>query len=161
MPLAAGLALLLAVPGGANGLTPPTGPSHCAAKSVRAALVEFTVAFDRGDQVALNSLFATAPDFQWYTTPGPGRKMLKGRRGRAALIPYFERRHAKHDHLRLESFSFNGNSPHWGNFDFRMRRSAEGYRGGRPFRQGGKGAAICDSAGIRFIVITFGTAGSA
>jgi hypothetical protein len=82
--------------------------------------------------------------------------LAKGAPGRASLISYFRARHTRHDLLHLADFSFNGNAPHWGNFSFTMRHSASGYLGGRRFPQGGKGAAICDAAGIRFIVFTFG-----
>jgi hypothetical protein len=151
--LAIGFALP-ATPAGA--LVPPTGRSHCTGGQLREGLVEFTHAFDRGDAAALDALFATSPDFQWYTTPGPGRILARGAAGRSLLIPYFERRHTRHDRLRLTSFSFNGNSPHYGNFSFTMRHASDGFDRGRPFPQAGKGAAICDSEGTRFIVLTFG-----
>jgi hypothetical protein len=137
----------------------PGTSSHCKGGEVRAAIVSFTRAFDRGDYESLDSLFAQPPEYQWYTTPGPGRVLAKGARGRASLISYFEARHARRDRLHLTEFQFNGNAPHWGNFGFAMRHSAAGFMGGRPFPQGGKGAAICDSAGIRFIVFTFGEPG--
>jgi hypothetical protein len=137
----------------------PSASSHCRGGELRSAIVSFTRAFDRGEYEALDALFARPPEFQWYTTPGPGRVLAKGAPGRASLIPYFEARHARHDRLHLARYSFNGNAPHWGNFSFTVRHSASGYRGGRRFVQGGKGAAICDSGGIRFIVFTFGEPG--
>jgi hypothetical protein len=86
--------------------------------------------------------------------------MVTAARRRDSLIPYFRSRHAKRDNLRLTSFQFNGNSPHWGNFGFVMTHSASDFMGGRRFRQGGKGAAVCDPDGVRFIVFTFGTPSS-
>ncbi|MFI5027762.1 MAG: hypothetical protein ACHQCF_02115 [Solirubrobacterales bacterium] len=150
--------LSAAIAGGAVSAM-PRADSHCTGKSIRTAVVSFTRAFDQGDEESLEALFAPAPEFQWYTTPGPGRRVAKGARGRASLVGYFQARHAKQDNLDLTSFSFNGNSPHWGNFSFTMRHSASDYIGGKAFPQGGKGAAVCDSEGVRFIVFTFGEPG--
>lgn len=149
LPLLAALALIFTpAAAGAN--------SHCTGKGIRAVIVSFTEAFNQGDGERLDALFATEPEFQWYSAPSPGKRLDRAAKRRDSLLAYFRARHARHDRLHLSAFSFNGNSPHWGNFDFTMRRSTGGFMGGRRFPQGGKGAAICDSSGARFIVFTFG-----
>jgi len=150
-----GIALLA---GPATG-SPPTGPSHCGPKAIRATLVSFTAALDDGDLDALDELFAEKPDFQWYSTDAPGQRLFaSGAKDRRSLIPYFEARHRKHDRFTLRAFQFNGNSGNYGNFQMWMRRRADGFRGGDWFKVLGKGAAVCDGNDVRFIVLTFGSA---
>jgi hypothetical protein len=129
----------------------------CHSKDVRSALGAFADAYSRGDFATLDSLFAAKPEFQWYSTDAPGTRLRSGSKKRSTLIPYFEARHRKHDRFRLRSFKFNGNSPRWGNFQMTMRRRADEFRGGDWFGVFGKGAAICDGADVRFIVLSFGT----
>jgi hypothetical protein len=148
--------LLCAVSAQAASNTPPTGRSHCTGSKIRGALVSFTHVFNRGDDEGLDALVAPEPDFQWYSTPGPGRRLNVSAKRRDTLDAYFRRRHAADDRLRLTDFSFNGNGAHWGNFSFTTRHSAGDFRGGKSFVQGGKGAAVCDDGGTRFIVLTFG-----
>jgi hypothetical protein len=141
--------------GGDAGAAPSAG---CAPKQVRAALVSFTRAYNAGDDAKLDALFADEPRFQWYSTDAPGERLNPEAKRRKTLIPYFEARHRRHDRFKLRSFQFNGNSSRWGNFQIWMRRRADGFNGGDSFRAFGKGAAICDGADVRFIVLTFGSA---
>jgi len=133
-----------------------SAPSHCTSGGVRRALASFVSAYNRGDYARLDSLFAAEPDFEWYSTNGPGERLRGKARRRGTLIPYFEARHARHDRLAWRSFQFNGNAPRWGNFQFAMRRATEGFNRGDRFPVWGKGAAICDRESTRFIVLTFG-----
>ena len=104
--------------------------SGCTPRATRAAVTSFVAAFNRGDGQKLDGLFARSPLFQWYSSnvPGPRRTAAAGDRG--SLIDYFRSRHAKRDRLRLVSFSFTGNSPGYGNFVFKLKRSAADYRRG-------------------------------
>ncbi|HEY5977477.1 MAG TPA: hypothetical protein VIT85_06435 [Solirubrobacterales bacterium] len=146
--------LLLAAASWGTAAAPDSG---CTAKETRAALVSFTRAYSRGDLDRLDSLFAEEPRFEWYSTDGPGRRIGPPSRVRDTLIPYFEHRHRKHDRMTLASFGFNGNSPRYGNFEMRLRRRADGFRGGDWFRVWGKGALVCPGDDARFIVISLGT----
>ncbi len=148
------LALILAVGAQTAASAPPTGPSHCDARSVRSALAGYAKAFNRGDIGALDRIFAEKPDFQWYTTDG--RIGGKAKR-RDNLLRYFRGRHGRGEKLGVARFRFTGNSPHYGNFEMTMRRSIRGVRGGRWERAPGKGAAVCAGGTTRLIVISFGT----
>ncbi len=141
---------LLLLPAGA-------AAEDCRPGDVRAALSSFASAYSGGDFEALDALFAPEPEFEWYSTDAPGARLQARAKKRSSLIPYFETRHRRHDRFALRSFQFNGNSPRWGNFQMTMRRRLPGYREGAWFRVWGKGAAICDGADARFIVLTFGT----
>jgi hypothetical protein len=148
--LAAAAAVLLLCPPASDATA-----SHCTAKRVRGALVQFVGAFNRGDYEALDGLFAQEPQFQWLFSDRPGRRVGPAARNRATLIRYFKARHARSDRLSLLSFHFTGNSPRWGNFELRARRSAGDYRGGRWFGALAKGAAVCSGRETSFIVLTF------
>lgn len=147
-----GIALLVAPAAG----SPPTGPSHCGPKAIRSTLVSFTAALNGGDLDALDELFAEKPDFQWYSTDG---RIGAAAKRRDTLIPYFRRRHARGERLRLASFRFTGNSRHYGNFEMSMGRRVPGVAGGDWLPVPGKGAAICDESGTRLIVMSFGRVG--
>ena len=54
------------------------------------------------------------------------------------------------------SFKFNGNTLGYGNFVFKMKRSAEDCREGAWFTIEAKGAALCEGATTRFIVMSVG-----
>lgn len=142
------------------GLSAGTGaaspPSHCTGGGVREALASFVGAYNRGHYQKLDSLFAEEPDFEWYSTNGPGGRLTRKARQRGTLISYFEARHARHDRLAWRSFQFNGNAPRYGNFQFAMWRSTSGFNSGDRFPVLGKGAAICDEDSTRFIVLSFG-----
>ena len=89
----------------------------------------FLAAFNRGDSKALAAVWAPEPDFQWYSTPAPGVRLQASAANRATLIPYFRGRHAKGERLELTAFRVNGNTTApkpYGNFDFRLVRSARG-----------------------------------
>jgi len=147
-----GIALLA---GPATG-SPPTGPSHCGPKAIRATLVSFTAALDDGDLDALDELFAEKPDFQWYSTDG---RIGAAAKRRDTLIAYFRRRHARGERLRLAGFRFTGNSPHHGNFEMLMGRRLPGVAGGAWLPVPGKGAATCHEGETRLIVMSFGRVG--
>jgi hypothetical protein len=130
--------------------------SNCTSQKVSGALVEFVGAFNRGDYETLDSLFATEPDFQWFSSTRPGRRLAASAKNRASLVRYFEARHAKEDRLGVAFFRLTGDTPRHGNWEARFRRSSSDYRSGRWFRTLAKGAAICEGSSVRFIVMSFG-----
>lgn len=130
--------------------------SQCSSRQIGAALGDFVNSFNRGEFERLDGLFAEQPAFEWFSSDRPGRRVGRVARNRDTLVRYFERRHAAHDRLGLGFFRFNGNSPRWGNFEARVRRSAADYRGGQPFRTSAKGAAVCAASSVSFIVMSFG-----
>jgi hypothetical protein len=69
--------------------------------------------------------------------------MTAAARNRVSLIAYFRARHLERDRLRLVGFTFTGNWNGYGNFIFRMRRSAADYHRGAWFGLIAKGAALC------------------
>src|SRR5438874_13822284 len=88
-------------------VAPPTASSHprsgssCFAAAVRQRVVTFIEAFNSGNLLALDELFAPPPEFQWYSSGKPGRRVKSEARNRETPISYFERRHAQKDRLKL------------------------------------------------------------
>jgi len=134
----------------------PTGAAVCTGEGVRATLTSFVSAFNRGDLAALDALFASAPDFQWYSSNPPGLRNNDASKQRGTLLSYFRGRHAKNDKLRLVSLRFNGNWGSNGNIDFRMKRSASDYASGQWFTILGKAAIRCEEGTGKFAVLSMG-----
>ena len=126
--------------------------------------MSFVGAFNRGDFRQLDALFADSSLFVWYSSNAPGSRRMSAAENRDTLIAYFRTRHLNRDRLRLVAFTFNGNSPAYGNFGFKMKRSAADYRGGAWFGLVGKGAALCSDQPserpVKFIVVSMGAPGS-
>lgn len=133
-----------------------SGRSGCTTKDARAVLTDFVQAFNKGDDQKLDSLFAENPKFNWYSSSPPGRRLGAAAKSRATLIDYFRGRHAREDRLQLVEFQFNGNWSGYGNFDFKMRRSAADYEAGEWFQVFGKGACTCNDTNAQLIVISLG-----
>jgi hypothetical protein len=137
--------------------------SDCTPQATRTALASFVAAFNRNEDEKLGALFAQLPLFQWYSSNVPGLRTTAAARDRDGLIAYFRSRHVKRDRLRLVSFTFTGDSPGYGNFVFKMKRSAADYRRGAWFGLTGKGAAVCSAQSVQpvqFIVVSLGGPGS-
>jgi hypothetical protein len=156
---AAGCAVLSSV-----GLAQTAGAtSACMPQLVRSAFASFVVSFNQGDEPQLDRLFAQPPQFQWYSSNAPGLRRSQAAKNRHGLLAYFRVRHLKRDRMRLLSFTFANNTRGYGNFLFRMKRSAGDYRNGAWFGLVGKGSAVCSEAGeqpVQFIVISIGGLGS-
>ena len=159
------LATLLLIANGAGGSAASAaglssaGPSvvtNCTSAQVRAALASFVSAFSAGEYRRLNGLFAAPMWFRWYSSSRPGERVGAAAQRRATLVGYFRSRHASRDQLRLVSFKFNGNTLGYGNFVFKMKRSAADFREGAWFTVEAKGAALCEGASTRFIVMSVG-----
>jgi hypothetical protein len=104
-------------------------PTLCTTAEVDGAVKRFLAAFNAGDSKALAAVWAAEPDFQWYSTTAPGARLRAKASDRASLIPYFRVRHAQAERLKLTAFRVNGNTggkKPYGNFEFRLVRSARG-----------------------------------
>ena len=130
----------------------------CTMRETRAAFVSFSGAFNTGDYRRLNTLFAGPAWFRWYSSSAPGARFDPQARQRNTLMAYFRARHAQRDRFRLLSFTFNGNALGYGNFVWKMERSAADFRAGARFTVEAKGAAVCEGASARFIVMSVGAA---
>jgi len=113
-------------------------------------------AFNAGDYRRLDALFAGQSWFHWYSSSAPGARFDPQAQRRNTLIAYFHARHAQRDRFRLVSFKFNGNSLGYGNFIWKMKRSAGDFHDGIWFTVEAKGAALCEGTSTRFIVMSFG-----
>ena len=113
-------------------------------------------AYDAGDYVRLDKLFAGPSWFHWYSSSEPGERIDPAAQRRDTLLDYFRARHAQRDTFQLVSFTFNGNSLGYGNFVFTMKRSAADFRDGAWFTVDGKGATLCEGATARFTVLAVG-----
>ena len=131
----------------------------CTAAETRAAFRSFVSAFNAGDYGRLDSVFAKAPGFGWFSSPRPGVRLNAAATRRDTLVRYFRSRHLKRDRLRVLSFRFNGGNG-VGNFEFKLRRSASDYRRAAWFGLIGKGAASCVGPRVQFIVVSLGGPGS-
>jgi hypothetical protein len=146
--------LLFGGSAGASQAKPAGSITNCTAMQTRSALVSFIAAFDAGDFARLDALFAGSSWFRWYSSGAPGARFDPQARGRSTLIAYFRARHAQRDRFRLMSFTFNGNTLGYGNFIWKMRRSADDFHHGAWFTVEAKGAALCQGASTRFIVMS-------
>lgn len=135
---------------------PPAETAPCAQTQARNAVGSFVGGFNQGRYAKLDALFAPAPLFQWFSSPGPGVRLGQAARERGTLVPYFRRRHAVEDELRLMAFHWTGKAARWSNFWFEMLRRVPGHRDGSWFGLTGKGAAICDGDSPQIIVISLG-----
>jgi hypothetical protein len=153
--LMAGTAGAIAVVGGPGptGATPSarsSTPSHAEAKLCRpgevSALVRrFAAAFNRGDRGRLRTVFADEPEFRWYSTDAPGKRLNAAAADRSTLGAYLARRHARGEQLALQRVQVNGNTrgpgfAPYGNFEFTLTRSARDLPATQYL---GKGAVYC------------------
>lgn len=110
-----------------------------------------------GDYRRLSRLFAGPSWFRWYSSSAPGMRVGAQAQRRRTLIGYFRQRHAQRDRFRLSSFRFTGNSNGYGNFTWKLQRSAADFRAGAWFVTEAKGAVICQDADARLIVMSIGS----
>lgn len=121
----------------------PPQPALCRPAEVSGVVERYVEEFNRAAFRTLDrQVFAQEPEFEWYSSGGPGRRIGAASRNRATLVPYLRRRWAAGDRLRLVSLQVNGNSrpraaAPYGNFEFRLIR----HPGERA--RVGKGAAFC------------------
>jgi hypothetical protein len=132
---------------------------RCDVTAVSSTLAAFVRAYNRGDIPQLEKLFARER-FVWYSSGAPGRRLLPAAGSRDTLGAYFLERHRRGDLLRLETYRFNGYEPRreLGHFELTARRRANGYRGGRWFDVGAKGAVDCAAPPVSIAVLSIGGA---
>jgi hypothetical protein len=126
----------------ASGLAADAGSAFpvCTAAQVRSLVTHHIAAFNAGDRAALDRLWEH-DRFVWYSTQAPGERLGEEAKRRSTLVRYFASRHARHEHLRLRSFRFNGFSNSYGHFEYRLWRDADEVT--TPIAVLGKGAATC------------------
>lgn len=74
-------------------------PSKCSRVDARALVKNFISAYDRGDLLHLDGMWAKGSEFKWYSV-GPTAERPDSR-DRSTLISYFAQRHDYGDDLRL------------------------------------------------------------
>lgn len=129
----------------------------CGKAKTLGAFRAFVAAYNRGDSAALDRRFAPEPDFRWYSSGAPGRRVGNAAGRRRTLIRYFAKRHASGDRIRIRRLDYNGRSSTYGNLGFEILRRSDGFRGGGWIRVPGKGAASCYDGEARFIVMSIGS----
>ena len=136
-------ALALSAASSAGSAASPVPPKLCARAEIGRLVVRFIDAFNAGDVVRLDRIFARRPDFRWYSTDAPGERFLPVAADRPSLRGYFARQHARGETLVLGELKINGNTravKPYGNFEYELVRSADDLPA-IPYQ--GKGAAHC------------------
>jgi hypothetical protein len=133
------------------------GGVHCDVATLRATLVAFVGAYNRGDLRRLDRLFSRTA-FVWYSSGSPGERLRAEAGRRGTLISYFRRRHRLGDRLALTSYRFNGydRGRDLGHFELGARRRADDFDGGRWFDIVGKGALDCAKPPATIAVLSLG-----
>jgi hypothetical protein len=135
------------------------GGARCDAAALRTKLTAFVRAYNNGDFGTLDALFSRK-HFAWYSSGGPGVRVLGAAKARATLIAYFRQRHGLGDRLRLRSYRFNGYEAQRqvGHFALSLSRRADDFLRGRWSRVAAKGALDCARPSITFAVLSLGAA---
>lgn len=107
---------------------------------VRRLVEEFVDSYNSGDLLRLEGLFAQKEDFRWYFVAGERTDDAKERE---TLLPYFARRHAMGDRLRLMKLDVARRVGWHGGYDFsvKLRRTSDEARARGVWH--GKAAADC------------------
>jgi len=116
--------------------------SGCTTAQVAAVVRAFVRAFNAGNAVAVDRLFAAKPTFKWFAMGGPQGRAGKAAENRTTIRSYVRKRHRHRDRLTLVTIE--------GNAHFFMRRRATDYRPRNAIE--GKGAATCRHGTTRLIV---------
>ena len=128
----ASLALVIAIVGALapqSGGTPNAAQS-CDRQSVASLVRSFVRAYNKGNTNQLESMWATEPDFEWYSV-SPNERERNDAYDRETLIPYFEKRHKLGDQLRLKTMRIRPADDR-GIFgiNYRLRRQSDQQAGG-------------------------------
>lgn len=109
--------------------------------SVRELVKDFVRAYNEGDFVRLEEVFAREQDFMWYFVQG--ERVKEKAKERHTLLPYFAERHLLNDRFRLLTLSVRREKGWHGGYDFfvRLRRDSDEQRARGAWH--GKGAADC------------------
>ncbi|HEX2240461.1 MAG TPA: nuclear transport factor 2 family protein [Actinomycetota bacterium] len=97
----------------------------CDRQSVAALVRNFVNAYNKGDAERLDSMWASEPDFEWYSV-SPDERERDDAYQRETLIPYFRERHQLGDRLRLKTLRV-GPEDDQGNFGigYRLHRRSQ------------------------------------
>ena len=115
--------------------------ASCTSELVQGLVEQFTAAFNAGDGVVLDRIWAAqGQGFDWYSTDPPGQRTGATAQDRSTLMTYFAKRHADQEVLRLTDFQFNGISAAYANFQYHLVRQAAELP---PTPYVGKGAVFC------------------
>jgi hypothetical protein len=130
---------------------------RCDVAALRATLTAFVRAYNRGNLRRLDSLFSRER-FVWYSSPAPGERLFRAAESRETLVPYFRGRHRRGDRLTISTYRFNSyeRERDLGHFELTGRRRAAGFRGGRWFTIGAKGALDCSKPPVTIAVFSLG-----
>jgi hypothetical protein len=133
------------------------GGVRCDVAALRATLVAFVGAYNRGDLRRLDRLFSRT-GFVWYSAGAPGERLRAEATRRRTLISYFRERHRYGDRLALLTYRFNGydRGRDLGHFELSARRRADDFDGGRWFEIVGKGALDCSKPPVTIAVLSLG-----
>jgi hypothetical protein len=93
----------------------------CSKEDVESLVREFLQFFNAGDLIGLDRLFASDPDFRWYSVEAPGERFQCDAYDRSTLIAYFNTRHKSGERLTLRRFRFNGSDQNFGHFGAKAR----------------------------------------
>lgn len=115
----------------------------CTDAQVRSLVVQHIAAFNRGDRAALDRLWER-DRFGWYSTMAPGERSGEEAKRRTTLLRYFADRHAHHEQLRIRTLKINRPSNGYGNFEYRLWRTADELPSALAVQ--GKGATTCGDA---------------
>jgi hypothetical protein len=74
------------------------GPASCTSNQVNRLVSDFFDAFNAGNLTELDRLFASEPEFQWYSTEAPGERLQGEASDRSTLVAYFNARHNSGEH---------------------------------------------------------------
>jgi hypothetical protein len=146
-------------------LAPPstgTAARPCSASEVGRTVRTFFRAFNAGDRMRLDAVFARddgdgdagTPSFQWYSIGPPGARFGAAAENRATLVRYFLARHRRGERLRLVSLHLGANAYGYFHLTFHLYRRARDLP--RPGVFEGKGAAICAGPRARIAVWSVG-----
>ena len=136
----------------------PTAATACDATTARSAFAAYLRAFDTGDFVKLDRLFAPEPLFQWYAVAPPHGRVAPEAMRRASLLSFFRARHRQRELQTLVTFTFASTQTRLegsvANFNGVISRRA---RDLPAERRGFKATIQCRDGTARFIVVSIGT----
>ena len=121
---------------------PSNQPQVCGKAQVALLLTQFVSAFNRGNQRQLNTVFAHAGTFRWYSVSGmPGERLDPAAQDRSTLLGYFAARHEAGEHLALTTVTYKKKALGFVDFVYTLTRSADDIA--NPLHYLGKGAISC------------------
>jgi hypothetical protein len=84
----------------------------CSGAVAELTVKRFLAALSRGDISALSKVFASKPNFGWYSTTAPGERRTRVAEDRSSLPRYFRKRVAQHEQMRITKRHGGEDAPH-------------------------------------------------